>query len=466
VTDLGIYNVVGGIVTLLAFFQSAQAKATSRFITYELGNDADEKQLKKTFSVCVTIHVLLAIGVVLLGETIGLWIVYHWLDIPADRFTAALWVYQFALLTFCIHMVRIPYDSVIIAHEDMSIYAYLSMLEAILQLGVVYCMKVINGDKLIFYSCLITLVAFSLFFIYLLYVRKKHALYEFSFTWDKNESLQIISFSGWTLLGSATNTSTQQGVNILMNNFVGLVANTALGFANQVNAALSKFVNSFTTAFNPQIIKLFAGKEYGEMTKLMCRASKFSFVLAYVMALPLIFNMDFVLHLWLGDVPQYTSQFCRLILICTVIDATTGVYNTAITATGNIKQYQIAISISFVLDLLCAFLLLKFRYHPATVFVSRILTRGLLNMIIGLFFCHKQLSFNISKYGRDVILPICITIMISLPLVYLIYRYFEGWWRLLFSIVISIFAVGICTLWIIMQKNERSAILRKIIIRN
>lgn len=462
-TDLGIYNVVGGIVTLMAFLQAAQTKATSRFITYELGKaDCTDERLKRVFSVCMTIHIIIAGIVLILGETFGLWIVNEWTNIPPERVGAANWVYQFALLTFVLHMVRVPYDSVIIANENMSVYAYFSIIEASLKLGVVFLLLEFAGDRLIYYALLIAAVALIQLFLYGGYTRRHYPVYKFKLLWDKEYSKNILSFSGWTMLGSTANTATQQGVSLLFNNFVGLVANAALGFANQVHAALVQFIHSFSTAFNPQIVKLYANGDYDAMHTLMFRASKFSFALAYVLALPLIANMDFILNLWLTEVPQYTTEFCQLILMCTVIDATTGVYYTSITASGKIRNYQIGISISFLLDLLCAFVLLKLGMHPAVVFGSRIVTRGLVNMFIGLHFCRTQIFFNVGKYAKAVFLPVIATIVLTIPLVTIICHQFDGWVKLLLSIAVSVMSVGWCTIFLIMNKSERKSIFNQI----
>lgn len=462
-TDLGIYNVVGGIVTLMAFLQAAQTKATSRFITYELGkDDCTDEKLKRVFSVCMTIHIIIAGVVLILGETIGLWIVSEWTNIPPNRQVAANWVYQFALITFVFHIIRVPYNSVIIAHEKMSIYAYLSIVESVLKLGIVFLLFKLPQDRLVLYALLLAVVSLVVFVMYAGYTRLKYPQYKCKLLWDGEYSKRILAFSGWTMLGSTANTATQQGVSLLFNNFVGLVANAALGFANQVNAALGQFINSFSTAFNPQIIKLYAQKDFSAMHTLMFRASKFSFALAYVLALPLIANMDFILKLWLVDVPQYTTEFCQLILTCTVIDATTGVYNTSITASGKIRNYQIGISISFFLDLVCAFVLLKIGLHPAIVFGSRIITRGIVNMFIGLHYCKKQLFFNVSKYVKAVILPVIVTIVLTIPLTSIICNYFDGWPQLLLSILVSVVTVGLCTLLLIMTKSERGTVMTMI----
>ena len=254
-TDLGIYNLVGGIVSLMAFLQAAQTKSTSRFITYELGLGGESSKLSRIYSICMTIHILLAIIIVVIAETVGLFIINEYTQIPESRMVAANLVYQFSILTFVMHFIRCPLDSVIIAHEDMTVYAYMSILEVSLQLGLVFAVLHYSGDNLILYGFLVFAVSVVLFICYLIYRRKTYPVYRYRFIWDKMESIRVLSFSGWTLLGSSANTFTQQGVALLFNNFVGLVANTALGFANQVNAAVGRFVSSFTTAFNPQIIK-------------------------------------------------------------------------------------------------------------------------------------------------------------------------------------------------------------------
>lgn len=462
--DLGIYNVVGGIVTMMSFFQAAQTKATSRFITYELGKHSSNKILQKVFSVCMTIHIIIAIISLIFGETVGLWIITHWTDIPLERQTAAMWVYQFALIVFCCQIVRVPYDAIVVAHERMSMYAYMSILEAVLLLGMAFLLMVTPGDSLIYYSASVAFIAFIIFLCYYIYVRRLFDAYRYKLLWDKEYSMRILSFSGWTLLGSSANTATQQGTNLLMNNFVGLIANAALGFASQVNIAVSKFVNGFSTAFTPQIIKLYAQKEYESMHILMNRSSKFSFVLCYLMALPLITNMGFILSLWLGNnIPMYTKEFCQLILVCTIFDATTGVYNTTITATGKIKYYQTAISLSFLLDLACCYVLLVCSINPVFVFGSRIMTRGIINMLIGLYFVKSYTHFDILNYSKTVLLNIILTMILSILPVYFIAKVTDGWICLISTSLVSVLLITICSLYIIMTQSERQSVLSKLL---
>ncbi len=457
--NLGIYNVVGGIVTLMAFFQAALTKSTGRYITYDLGSGSTTEQQKRTFSACLGIHILIVIALLILGETVGLWVLHNYTVIPADRLFAADIIYQLSLLTLSMYMLAVPYSATIIAHEKMSVYAIISIADAVLKLIGIMLIPLIASDSLILYGIILTTVALMNFIFNVAYILHKMPTYKALPGWQKEISVGILKFSGWTLLGSATNTGTQQGVALLFNNFVSLIANAALGFANQVNAALGQFVNSFTTAFNPQIIKLCAAKDYDSLHKLMTMASKTSFVLAYIVALPLITNMDYILHLWLTNVPEYTKEFCQLILICTVIDATTGVYNTTITATGQIKNYQIAISISFALDLLCAYILLILHIHPALVFGSRILTRGIINMCIGLFYTHNQVFFDIRQYSKQALLPITFVIVLTTPINYYLSLHLCDTKLLLISTILDIILVATLSFMIILNSSEKNAVI-------
>lgn len=460
VTDLGIYNVVGGIVTLAASIQAAQSNATSRFITFELGRtDSTPMDRRRVYSICMTIHLLLAALVLVLAETVGLWVVNKFIEVPPERLLAANVVYQFSIISLILHLVRVPLGSVIIAHERMSVFAYISIIDAALLLASAIYVNHYGGDRLILYAFTVCGIALIMFLIYYFYVRNKFSEYRFKWVWDKKDSLRVLSFSGWTLLGSTSDTIEQQGVSLLLNKFVGLVANTALGFANQVSAAVGKFVKNFSTAFNPQIIKYYASGELDKMFRLVNRASKFSFMLCYVMALPLIANMDFVLTIWLKEVPQYTVEFCQMILACTIIDATTGVLNTSITATGKIKGFQIAIAISFLCDFLIALLLLLMHANPTHVFGVRIMMRGVLNMFIEFYYTGKMLHFELRRYFKEVLLPVSLTLVLTIPPVWVICRMTDGVAMLILTCLVATAINAVCLMYIIMSKQEREALL-------
>lgn len=455
--DLGTYNVVGGIVALMAFVQQAQTRATSRFITYELGRGTGDEALSRVYSTCVGIHAVLALAVLLIAETAGLWIVNCATTIPPCRMLAANIVFQCSVLTFVAEFMRCPVDSVIIAEENMSVYAYVSIFSAAALLAGVLALEHYGGDCLVAYGVLLAAISLTKVVVFTVYKCRRYPAYRLQRYWNKGAWRQVLAFSGWTLLGSTANTTTQQGVALLFNNFVGLVANAALGFANQVNGAVSNFVSSFTTAFNPQVIKLQAQGDTARLHLLMFRASKFSAALCMLMALPLIANMDFLLRVWLTDVPRYTTVFCQLILCCMVIDATTGVLNTAITATGRIRGYQTGIAISFLLDFCCAFALLAVGLHPGLVFGSRILTRGVLNGIIGLAFARRQLVFPVRRYVRHVVLPIAGTIAAGTAAALLTPH--GGWAGTIANVAATATAVAAATAIFIIDTHERQKFL-------
>lgn len=454
--DYGIYAVVGGIIALLGFFQAAQSKATSRFLTFELGAHGIGDPLRNVFGASLSIHLITALIAILLCETAGLWIIGEWTKIPDNRHFAAMVVYQFSVLIFCIQLIRIPYDAVVIAHEEMSVFAYFSIVEVVMQLGIVFCVKYAHADTLVLYSGLLAASAFCMFLLYYFYVRHRFPIYRTRMRWDSALCRNMLTFSGWTLIGAGANAGTQQGVNLMMNNFVGLVANAAIGIAAQVNLAVSKFVTGFSTAFTPQIIKLYARDDHEALSVLICRCSKFSFVLCYIMVLPLICNMPLVLRIWLGDnVPEFTSGFCCMILVCTVIDATSGVFGTVMTATGNIKKYQILISLSFLLDLICSYSLFMLRIDPVLIFSSRILTRGIINMYIGMRMVGKRLDLGIAMFNREILARVGATLLLTAIPAWMIVRCSDGWPRFGLTFAFSIVSIGLCLIFIIMKSDER-----------
>lgn len=459
--DLGLYNVIGGFVAIMSFFQAALSKASSRFITYELGKNNGCPS--RTFSSCLTIHILLGAIVLFVGETGGIWFIKNMINIPLTRYMTALYVYHFSLLVFFLHIIRIPFDAVIIAHEKLSIFAYISILEAVLQLALAIVLLEVAGDSLLLYSSIQVCIALILFLVYSIYTRIKFPVYRFRFTWDKMQNKEILSFSAWTLLGTAANTGSQQGINILINNFIGVIANASIGLASQVNIAVGKFINSFSTAFTPQIIKLCAQKQNNELHTLINRSSKFSFALCLFLALPLIANMDFILQCWLGqNIPIYTKEICQFILACTIIDSTSSAFNTAITATGKIKHYQIAISVSFAIDFICGAVVIISTKNPALAFLCRIATRGFLNALIGLIFLKKQLFFDVKHYFFNTVFKICITLAISTPPIWIIAKHHSGLEKLIITSAASVFLISLCTFFIIMTQQERMKLLSKL----
>lgn len=356
VDDYGIYTAVGGFVSMFSLLSGALSNAISRFITFELGRNSITR-LKEVFSTAITIQFLLALGVVIIAELFGVWFLNVKMTVPVGRMTAANWVFQCSVLTFAIRLISVPYNACIIAHERMTAFAYISILEAVLKLLSVMVLFIIGFDRLIVYAILLVSLAFLIRFIYAHYCSRHFEECHFHFSFNKSLIVEMASLAGWNMLGTSGNVLNNHGVNLLMNIFAGVRVNAARGLANQVNSAVTQFVNSFTTAVNPQITKSYARGEHDYMFKLVMLSCKYSYFLMLILAMPIIIQAPFILKVWLKTVPDFTVLFVRLTLITSLITTlSTPLYTLAI-ATGDIKKYQIVVgslSLScFVFTYLC-----------------------------------------------------------------------------------------------------------------
>ncbi len=375
VNDYGIYNLVAGIVVLFSFLNSAMSSSTQRFLNYEIAKKNIEK-VNKVFCTSFNIHVLISIVVLLLGETVGLWFLNYKLNIPTNRMYAANWVYQMSLFTTVINITRIPYNSVIIAYQQMSFYAYVGVLETILKLLIVYMLVLFsNIDHLIAYAALLLMVNVMMNIIYRYYCIKKYKK-ESSYHFRRETELmkEMTNFSGWNLLGQIANVGSTQGLAMVLNIFIGVTINAAMGIANQINAAIYSFISNFQIAFNPQITQTYARGEYESHSKLLLTTSKMSFFLLAFVAIPVLVNTNFVLNLWLGNtLPEYVDQFTQIIILISLIDALSGSFWMSAHAIGNIKKYQIYLSILLLFNVPIAYVLLSQQVSPTYVLISKLL---------------------------------------------------------------------------------------------
>lgn len=461
VDDFGIYNVVGSIVVLFSFLSTAMSSASQRFITYELGS-GDLQSTNRVFCASFMAQIFIAVILIAVVEGFGLWFLNYRLNIPDGRMIAANWVFQFSVMAFAIHILQVPYEAAVVANEKMTFFAYASIADSFMKLGLVFLLKVSGYDKLITYAVLIAVESFLMWLIYRIYCKRKFSICDFHVVRDKSLFQRLFSFTGWSLWGSGANVLTQQGFAFMLNIFYGVAVNAAMGIANQVNAAMNSFVGSFQTSYRPQIVKAYAQKDTDHLNGLIFTTSKMSYALMVLPTLLLIFNMPLLLNVWLDKVPPYAVQFCQMILICIIIDATTGSYNAAIMATGRIRNYQLAISVSFCLDLAASFLLIKAGVLPYLVLVSRIATRGLCNMLIGLFFLKSMLLFNIKSYARKVIVPILAQLCIMAPVLAFFYGRFNSWTMLGLSSLIIVLLGTFTILYVVFNPAERSYVLNAI----
>lgn len=432
VQDYGVYSVVGGIVTLFSFFNSAMTSATQRFLTFDIGKN-DLVQLKKTFNATLNIHIGIAILILLLAETIGLWFVNYKLNLPLERMTAANWVYQFSVITFLLGTIQVPYDALIIAREKMDIYAYMSIAEVLLKLIIVYVLVVFDFDKLILYAGLLFLVSFIVRTVHKMYCKYHFEESKYQFFYEKELYLKLISYSGWNLFGNIAAVARSQGTNVLLNLFFGTVVNAAYGITLQVQSAVNMLVTNFQLAVNPQIIKNYAQGDLEQSKKLILQSAKFSYFLMLLIVCPILFNIDFVLKIWLKEPPQFTSMFVSLCLINLLIDCISGPLMTGAQATGNIKWYQIIVGALVFLNLPIAYILLYVYKKPELIFYTSILI-SFVSLVFRLYFVRNCLNLSIREFIRKVFFRISLVSITSVVLFLFLnkYTFLENNWAQFF----------------------------------
>ncbi len=459
VEDYGIYNVVGGVVAMFGFFNSAMSSATQRFLSFELGK-GDFVQLRKTFNATQIIHIGIAVLIFILAETVGLWFVNKYLVIPTERMEATLWVYHFSVLSFMVSIVQVPYNATIIAHERMNVYAYVSILEVSLKLLIVFILTWISYDKLKLYGNFQFGVVFIITAIYRIYTRQNFNESKFLMVKDKKLYKTLISYSGWNLFGNIAAVAKEQGVNIILNIFYGPVVNAARGVSTQVQSAVQSFVTNFQMAVNPQIVKSYASDEKEYMTSLIIRSSKFSFYLMFILSLPIILEADQILKLWLKTVPEYSSIFTILVLVVILIDCVSGPLMTAIQATGKIKVYQSVVGSLLILILPISYFYLKLGYSPeVTLYINIVIS--IIVLFFRLYIVWKLLDFPVLSFIKEIILKNMLIIPLSLavPLILRISMN-DSILRLITVILFSVIWDALLIYLIGLNQSEKSLVMR------
>ena len=457
VEDFGIYSVVAGVVVLFSFLNTAMSSATQRFLNFELGR-SDSEQVQRVFSMSLIVHLCIAALVLLLAESVGLWFLNTRLNIPPERMSAANWVYQFSVAATALGIIRVPYNATLIAYEKMSAYAFLSMAEICLKLVVVFLLAWAPFDRLIFFAVLVCGISLVVFFACLLYCQRNFKTARYRFFWDRNLFLELMSFSGWSLLGGVALVCNTQGINMVMNIFCGVTVNAAMGVAMQVNRAVFQFITNFQTAFNPQIVKYYAAKQRDEAFLLIFRASKISFFLMLFLSLPLMANVDFVLGHWLKVVPPFANSFVCLSLGYCLVDSLSIPIFTLISATGKIKAYQLIIGICFILNIPLAYWLLSMGLSPVWVLVARIGITCLL-MPVRLLISKKQAGFPIRRYLEQVVFrSFCVVVISGFP-TFLLSKSFSGWTSFLISSTYSSSMVLLGGWFLGLSSDERGTLI-------
>ena len=411
--DYGIQNVVGGFVGVLAFLSSTVSSALSRYFAFEIGR-GDKDKLNKYFVLSFIAYTIIAVIVVLLAETVGLWFVQNKMTIPSERMDAALVVYQFAVLGFIMHLFIIPYNSLIIAEEKMNVYAYISILDVVLKLLIVYLLSIGDFDKLKLYAALLffsTLISQAMYVVYVSAKYKEES--RLHLYWNKPMFTNLLSYSGWTLFGTISDVSRGQGLNILINLFFGPVVNAARGLAYFIDGAIERFVSGFYTACRPQITKLYAKGEQADMMRLVFRTSRLCYYLVITLSIPILIELDHVLVFWLHkEPPEYTTIFTQLVIVNAIINSLSYSFITAISAVGKIKWFQIVTGGLKVLTLPIAYVFLKLGYPPQSTLV---VTIGItvVAQISRVIFMMRLNKMSLKDYCKDVIARVCMVTIVA-----------------------------------------------------
>lgn len=460
VEDFGIFNVVAGVVAMFGFLNSSMSATTQRFISFSLGRGDDN--LNKVFSTCVLTHALIALGVLVLVESVGLWFLYNKMIIPEVRMDAAFWVFQFSALSTVVTVMSIPFNADIIAHEKMSAFAYISIVEVCLKLLIVFLLDVGNIDKLVLYGFLLLLVQCGIFLTYMGYCLRHFKESRFRFVYEKKLFSEVFSFAGWNLWGYLASILYTQGLNILLNVFFGPVVNAARGLANQVDGAIRLFASNFQMAINPQIVKTYAAKDLESMHKLVFRSSKFSFFLLLALSLPVMIEAPVILRLWLSTVPDWTASFLRLMLVVVIVDSVANPLMTSAAATGRIKLYQSVLGGIQLLIVPVAYVVLRMGGEPNSVFVVHVCI-CLIAFAVRLFIVRGMIGLSIKKYLMEVCVKSGVVTVVAtvLPLT----LYFSMTNSLLSAIVVvfvSLGSVAVSAYAIGLTKSERVFVSDKI----
>lgn len=460
VVDYGVYQVVGGVVAMFSVVSSSLSNAIGRFITFAIGK-GDKENIKRIFSTSLTIQIVISLIVLILSEVVGMWFIETEMKIPVERLDAAQWVLHCSLITFCINLLSVPYNACIIAHERMTAFAYFGVFDAVIRLAICFCVKVSPIDKLIFYAILMALLALTMRIIYAVYCNRHFEESRVGAGFDKKIFKEMFGFSSWSFFNNTSFILNNQGVNMLMNVYFGVVVNAARGIAVQVENAVLNFVNNFTMAINPQITKSYASGDLTRMYSLICRGAKFSYFAMLFISLPIIIEAKLILDIWLVDVPEYSVIFVQLSLIMGMCDSIGNSGYTACMATGKIRKYSLIITSIACLEFPLAWAVFAFGALPEYAYYTYIFIK-ILVLIVRMYLMQSMVGLKVEQYVKSVFIPVISTTIVAIaPSMVISYFLESGFIRLIIICLVSFLSVAVATLYIGMTKNERNVILSK-----
>lgn len=464
VADYGVYQVIGGMVAMFAMISGSLSAAISRFITYEIGKGNKDK-LSAIFSTSVYVQVVIAIFVLIIAEIIGIWFMETQMQIPDGRLTAAKWVLHCSLITFCINLLSIPYNACIIAHEHMGAFAYISVFDALMKLGISYLILISPFDRLVFYAMAMMAEAVLIRFIYSVYCRRHFEESRKLVKFDKVAFREMFGFASWGFITSANAHLNNQGVSMLINVFFGVTYNASRGIANQVEHAVLSFVNNFTTAFKPQIVKSYAAGDMEGMASLVYRAAKFSYFAMLLMMLPIICETDIILRTWLTVVPDQTVIFVKLSLIIGTFDCIGASSAAACYATGRLKKYAIVLGLIGAMEFPLTWIFFFYGAPIVSTYYLYIFVK-ICVLAARIYLLEDMVGLKMGRYVKNVIMPIVlVTVLAVIPPLLMQNFISESYGRLMVTVVVAMTSVALASLLVGLSSPERRVILSHIKIR-
>ena len=454
VEDYGLYNVIGGIISLFTVLNSALVNTTSRFMTVSLAK-GEAQDTRQVFNMSSLLHFFVGVLIVILGETVGLWYLHNKLVVPEGRELAAEWLYQFTIVSAFLATLKVPYYATIIAHEKINVYAIVQIIEVVLKFVIVLLLKVAPFDKLIFYALLILLVTVLDFVINYIYCHRKFEEVKFLFYWSWKTFREILKFIGWAIVGNFSNMFYTQGINLMLNAFCGPAVNAARGIAVQVESVVRQFANNVQTAVNPQILKSYAVKEMDRMYYLITASSRVCFYLLFIISLPIFIETEFILSLWLGTVPDHTVSFVRIILMSVLLDAFVNPMFTANLASGKLAIYHGTLAVLMYGFMFITYFTIKSTRIPESVFLCY-LAASIIGYVMKIFIMNYQIGLKPKVYVKSALIPVIVVVVVSLIAPMLVHHFLvEGWADFLITSSVAVISVMFAVYAFGISKGER-----------
>lgn len=454
IEDFGLYNVVGSIVLFVGFLRQALTTATSRYLTFSIGKQ-DKKKLNEVYSMAINSHLILSIVLVFFLEIVGVYFLNNHLVIPSERIAAANWIFQFSIITFALSVIQTPFNSNIIAHERMDAYAFIGIAEILFKLIVVVSLAYCAFDRLVFYGSMLMVSAISIFLLYVYYCKKYIEDTHYTCYWDTKLMKEFVSYSSLTMLVNGADVGSQQCFSVFFNQILGLVANAALGIANQVNSGMLTFTTSLQQAYNPQIIKSYSSGNYNYFFKLIYASTKISFILQLLISIPVVFNIEYILNIWIGKYPDITPSLIRVIVLFYLIDAFQYPLLQAVHANGHIKTHQVVVSLIKLLVIPVFYIVLKITASASMAYLVWVVG-GFLCSSFRIIYMKRLIGLDIWDYLNKVVLRIFLLAFIAVIITYYIgMRAGNGLERLLLTLISSCITIVVLSLLFVFDRTEK-----------